>query len=127
MSFPENQHPPELQRLISDAAKAEELCDPDELEEASRKYRAAANVGGYCDQPMVRYLTDDRDAKPDRLVELCILMGGNGDWYVGVAPQGQHPARMVRLCNSGGASRACPGLTRAIADAYRAIQNGEGT
>jgi len=35
----------------------------------------------------VRYLTDDRDFK-DRN-ELVITLGGNGDWYVAVVPEGQ--------------------------------------
>ena len=110
-------------KLISDAARAEELCTMEELEEASEKYRKAQENSRGCDQPMVRYLTDDRDYSHRR--ELCILMGGNGDWYVGVASEGEHPRGMVRICTSGGASQACPGLTSAIAAAYRAISNAQ--
>lgn len=69
----------------------------------------------------VRYLTDDRDAK-DRQ-ELVILQGGNGDWYVATVPEGEGTmGRGVRICTSGGAQRAAPGLGVAIADAYRALQ-----
>lgn len=35
----------------------------------------------------VRYLTDDRD-EPNKN-ELVITLGGNGDWYVAVAPEGE--------------------------------------
>jgi hypothetical protein len=73
-----------------------------------------------------RYLTDDRDEK-DRN-ELVIFQGGNGDWYVGVVPEGEAGlGRFVRLCTSGGASFAAPGLTVAIADAYRAIVKASAT
>lgn len=66
-----------------------------------------------------RYLTDDRDQSRS---ELIIFQGGNGDWYVGVGEEGTWPFRnFVRLCTSSGASSACPGLTRAIAAAYRAM------
>ena len=69
----------------------------------------------------MRYLTDDRDSR-DRH-ELVISTGGNGDWYIAVVPEGQGSmGRAVRFCTSGGASVACPGLCRAIADAYRAIE-----
>lgn len=71
-------------------------------------------------QELRRYLTDDRDEKHRN--ELIIFQGGNGDWYVGVGEEGTWPMRnFVRLCTSGGASSACPGLTRAIAAAYRAM------
>lgn len=67
-----------------------------------------------------RYLTDDRDSK--RRKELVILNGGNGDWYVGVCDEGSFPVgNMVRICTSGGASVRCPGLTAAIASAFRSI------
>ncbi len=73
------------------------------------------------EQPEVRYLTDDRDESKRN--ELVILPGGNGDWYVSVVPEGQGCAgKGVRICTSGGASKAAPGLPGAIADAYRAIQ-----
>ncbi len=68
----------------------------------------------------VRYLTDDRDER--RRNELVIILGGNGDWYVAVVPEGQGiVGRAVRICTSGGASRAVPGLGPAIADAFRAL------
>ena len=71
-------------------------------------------------QDPVRYLTDDRDIR-DRN-ELVIMQGDNGDWYVSVVPEGQGCiGKGVRLCTSGGASSRCPGLTVAIAQAYRAI------
>jgi len=69
---------------------------------------------------MVRYLTDDRDESHRN--ELVIMQGGNGDWYVAVVPEGEGTiGRAVRLCTSGGASSRCPGLTGAIANAFRAI------
>lgn len=72
----------------------------------------------------MRYLTDDRDSKNRH--ELVIEAGGNGDWYVAVVPEGQGTiGRAVRLCTSGGASAACPGLCCAVADAYRAIKAAE--
>ena len=68
----------------------------------------------------VRYLTDDRDEKQRN--ELAIILGGNGDWYVAVVPEGEKTAgRAVRICTSGGASRAVPGLGPAIADGFRAL------
>ncbi len=73
------------------------------------------------DENEVRYLTDDRDQR--HLNELVITIGGNGDWYVAVVPKGQGTiGRGVRICTSGGASIACPGLGCAIADAFRAIE-----
>jgi hypothetical protein len=68
----------------------------------------------------VRYLTDDRDFPGKN--ELVISQGGNGDWYVGVTPEGQGCiGKSVRICTSGGASSRVPGLTVAIADAFRAL------
>ena len=75
-------------------------------------------------QENVRYLTDDRDARQRN--ELVIGQGDNGDWYIGVAPEGKFVVgRCVRLCTSGGASSRCPGLTTAISQAYKAIAKGE--
>jgi len=73
-----------------------------------------------------RYLSDDRDER--RPNELVIFTGGNGDWYVGIASQGTGCiGRSVRLCTSGGASSRVPGLTLAIANAFRAlVAAGEG-
>jgi hypothetical protein len=68
----------------------------------------------------VRYLTDDRDGK--RRNELVIEIGGNGDWYVSVVPEGEGTAgRGVRLSTSGGAATRAPGLTSGIAIAYKAL------
>lgn len=64
-----------------------------------------------------RYTTDDCDIDPD-VTELVIFPGGNGDWYVGTAPQGQNPRRAVRITTSG---TRVHGLAVAIAKAYRAI------
>lgn len=75
-----------------------------------------------------RYLTDDRDLPPDELKELVIFQGGNGDYYVQIAPAGGRTMEGVRLCTSGGASFAAPGLTQGISMAYRAMvaaQNGD--
>ncbi|CAN7387574.1 hypothetical protein [Variovorax sp. LjRoot178] len=74
------------------------------------------------------YLTDDRDLPEEDLRTLVIFQGGNGDWYVQVAPRHGRTTEGVRLCTSGGASSHAPGLTVAIASAYRAIlaaQRGE--
>ncbi len=66
------------------------------------------------------YLCDDRD--DDEPYKLSISMGGNGDWYVSVLPKGDRWSRAtVRLCTSGGAIRAVPGLVEAVCDAYRAL------
>lgn len=73
------------------------------------------------------YLTDDRDRPEAEQRALVIFPGGNGDWYVQVAPAHGRTTEGVRLCTSGGASSQCPGLTSAIAMAYRAMiaaQNG---
>lgn len=72
-----------------------------------------------------QYLTDDRDLPEDQLRTLVIFPGGNGDWYVQVAPKNGRTSEGVRLATSGGASTNCPGLTIAIADAYRAMQRAE--
>ena len=68
----------------------------------------------------VRYLTDDRDARQRH--ELVIYQGQNGDWYVQIVPEGDRLGPTVRLCTSGGASARVPGLTTAIAQAFRALQ-----
>ena len=67
------------------------------------------------------YLTDDRDFPEEKQRTLVIFPGGNGDWYVQVAPVHGRTTEGVRLCTSGGASSQCPGLTVAIAQAYRAM------
>jgi hypothetical protein len=75
----------------------------------------------------VRYLTDDRDHPEGQRNELVIGYGGNGDWYVAVVPEGQGTlGRATRICTSGGASAAVPGLAIAIADAFRALAKAEG-
>lgn len=71
------------------------------------------------------YLTDDRDLPDEDQRSLVIFQGGNGDWYVQVAPKHGRTMDGVRLCTSGGASTKCPGLTVAIAEAYRAIKASE--
>lgn len=69
-----------------------------------------------------RYTTDNRDLPEEDQRDLIISIGANGDWYVAIAPTGgETTAEVVRLCTSGGASFRCPGLTIAIAEAYRAI------
>ena len=76
------------------------------------------------------YLTDDRDLPEEDLRTLVIFHGGNGDWYVQVAPAHGRTTEGVRICTSGGAASNCPGLGVAIADAYRAMmsaQRGERT
>jgi hypothetical protein len=73
--------------------------------------------------PEARYLTDDRDKQ--RRMELVIGLGGNGDFYVAVAPEGEGTmGRFVRICTSGGCARANPRLLAAVADAYRAMTDG---
>uniref|UniRef100_A0A6H1ZIP6 Uncharacterized protein n=1 Tax=viral metagenome TaxID=1070528 RepID=A0A6H1ZIP6_9ZZZZ len=68
------------------------------------------------------YLTDDRDYPVEDQRTLVIFSGGNGDWYVQVAPAHGRTTEGVRICTSGGAASQCPGLGIAIADAYRAIR-----
>lgn len=68
------------------------------------------------------YLTDDRDLPVEDQRALVIFPGGNGDWYVQVAPAHGRTNQGVRICTSGGASTQCPGLGVAIADAYRAMK-----
>ena len=72
------------------------------------------------DQAM--YPTDDRDLPLEDQRALVIFPGGNGDWYVQVTPHHGRGMEGVRLCTSGGASSACPGLTNAIAEAYRCMK-----
>lgn len=67
------------------------------------------------------YLTDDRDLPEDEQRALVIFQGGNGDWYVQVAPKNGRTLEGVRICTSGGAASNCPGLGVAIAEAYRAM------
>ena len=74
------------------------------------------------------YLTDDRDLPEEDQRTLVIFPGGNGDWYVQVAPAHGRTSEGVRICTSGGAATACPGLGPAISEAYRAMraaQNGQ--
>jgi len=72
----------------------------------------------------VRYLTDDRDSS--RRLELVIGWGNNGDWYVVTVPEGERSMRAVRLCTSGGASSAVPGLTVLVADMFRKLARAAG-
>lgn len=67
------------------------------------------------------YITDDRDYPQEDQRALVISMGGNGDWYVQVTGVNGRSTEGVRLCTSGGASTNVPGLTGAIAEAYRCI------
>jgi len=71
------------------------------------------------------YITDDRDYPKDEQKALVISMGGNGDWYVQVTGIDGRSMDGVRLCTSGGASTNAPGLTNAIAEAYRCIKAAE--
>ncbi len=75
---------------------------------------------GEADDESARYTTDDLDID-ERVHELWITPGGNGDWCVAVAPQGTNPTRGVRIVTSG---TRVDGLAVAIADAYRAIKAG---
>lgn len=68
------------------------------------------------------YLTDDRDRPDDEQRQLVIFAGGNGDWYVQVAPKDGVTFEGVRISTSGGAASQCPGLGAAIGDAYRAMK-----
>jgi len=67
----------------------------------------------------VHYLTDDRDQ--ERRQVLHITLGGNGDFYVATTDEGLNPVRGVRICTSGGAASAVPGLGVAIAQAFLAL------
>lgn len=68
------------------------------------------------------YLTDDRDLPLEEQRALVVFPGGNGDWYVQVTPHHGRSIEGVRICTSGGASVACPGLGNAIAEAYRCMK-----
>lgn len=69
-----------------------------------------------------RYLTDDRDHEPEQRHELVIFPGGNGDWYLGVWPEGARGSpNTVRICTSGGASSTVPALPISCARMYRAL------
>lgn len=73
----------------------------------------------------VRYLSDDRDSK--KINELVIIFGGNGDLYVSVVPKGKGTiGKAVRICASGGAALAAPGLGVSIARAFRALAGASG-
>lgn len=70
---------------------------------------------------IAEYLTDDQDVCTNRL---CVMSGGNGDWYIGVDfPCRDNPElrdrQFVRVTTSG---IRVPGLAVAVADAYRAIK-----
>jgi hypothetical protein len=68
------------------------------------------------------FVTDDRDRPRDKQSTLVIFPGGNGDWYVQVAPNPDgRVMEAVRISTSGGAQFAAPGLGIAIAEAYRAL------
>jgi hypothetical protein len=77
---------------------------------------------------MTRFMTDDCDIGDE---ELCILLGGNGDYYVSIGTGGAY-GRGVRLSTSGGATKRAPNLVLAIAELWRAgqengpIEKGEG-
>lgn len=71
------------------------------------------------------YLTDDRDLPKEQQQALFIFPGGNGDWYVQVAPEHGRTLEGVRICTSGGAASNCPGLGVAIAEAYRAMRDAQ--
>lgn len=72
----------------------------------------------------VRYLTDDRDGR--RRLELVIGWGNNGDWYVVTVPEGERSLNAVRLCTSGGASSAVPGMVPLVADIFRKLAKAGG-
>lgn len=70
------------------------------------------------------YVTDDRDDEERH--KLHISLGGNGDYYVGVIPEGDNwPWHSVRICTSGGAATHAQGLLRGIATAYRCLTSSE--
>lgn len=66
--------------------------------------------------------TDDADLPPDRLNELAIWMGGNGDWYIATRRVGTKGiGEGVRLSTSGGTATRSPGVGPAMARLYDAI------
>ncbi len=86
----------------------------------TRKGSDAADVSGHAHPPRQDLLRRPvYGAAAART--LVIFQGGNGDWYVQVAPRHGRTSEGVRLCTSGGASSHAPGLTVAIASAHRAI------
>lgn len=102
-----------IKKIAKAAAEAQDLMDRLKLDP----------IPGFGEE--ARYRTDDRDYPDDEQYELKIMPGGNGDWYVSVLPIGDALGPSVRLCTSGGASRAAPGLTAGISSAYRAIKAAE--
>lgn len=74
---------------------------------------------------MAEYRTDDVDTFPaGEAPTLRIFQGGNGDWYVVIAPEGHKMApagNVVRVTTSG---VRVPGLAPAIAAAARALKGG---
>lgn len=66
------------------------------------------------------YLTDDADIAQGRPMELSLLQGGNGDWYLSVEPQGTRlPRHVVRITTSGSLR---PMLPRVMRDLYEALE-----
>ncbi len=65
-----------------------------------------------------RYLDDCRDGN-----ELRIFCDDQGDVYVSVLPEGHKIGPTVRLCASGGAAEAAPGLLSAMRAAFAAIRD----
>jgi hypothetical protein len=63
------------------------------------------------------------DARAEPLHELAILCDDQGDVYVMVRPVGHRMGPAVRLCASGGADRAAPGLLQAMRAAHAAIRS----
>ncbi len=67
----------------------------------------------------VSYLTDDRDGR--QRLKLVISRGNNGDFYVATVPEGNRVTNAVRLCTSGGASSAVPGITQKIFEIFELL------
>lgn len=70
------------------------------------------------------FVSDDPGPGPDPSAtanRLVVSMGGNGDWYVSVRIGANRIGPAVRVATSGGASSSYPGLSVAIARAYRAL------
>lgn len=128
---------PEILAALKASQSASALADMDRVNMEARLPAPALNFSAQMqhleDNPpvyehkgkkwgdMLRYKTDDRDVDQQ---QLCIMQGGNGDWYVSVADgPDSHPLHGIRICTSGGAAAACPGLGRAIAAAYQAMWN----
>lgn len=70
--------------------------------------------------------TNEGNKEPNKLI---MWNGGNGDLYIGIAPQSHRScySHYLRIERSGGASTRNPRLVKALTEAYDAIAGNEDT